>query len=146
MRSKFDNVNLIVGGNVLLDGWEGRSVPLLKGLDGSDNHDGSLGVSGLSLGLGSLLGRGLGGVGHDVFGTEFVTKLGSNPPSAFSFIYEQTRVHALILEPAITISDSKVANIKWSIASYLLVLRHILVKQKLFKMQFPKCFKQLTKT
>ena len=117
---KLDSVDLVVGGNVLLDGWEGRSVPLLEGLDGSDNHDGSLGVSWLSLGLGSLLGGGLGGVGHDVFGTEFGTKLGSRSASAVSFIYEQTRVHAVILEPAIRISDSKVASIKWSIASFVL--------------------------
>ena len=110
---KLDSVDLVVGGNVLLDGGEGRSIPLLEGLDGSDNHDGSLGVSGLSLRLGGLLGRGSSGgsVGHDgVFGTKFSTKLDSDPPRAFSFIYEQTRVLVVILEPPLTISDSKLAN------------------------------------
>ena len=63
-RIKLDGVNLVVGSNVLLDGREGRTFPVLKSLDGSHNHDSGLGVGGGSLGLGGSLlfgGLGLGG-------------------------------------------------------------------------------------
>merc|ERR1719150_3482689 len=51
-----DNVDLVVGGNVLFDGGQGGAVPLLQGLDGGGHHGAGGGVSG---GLGGLLGHGL---------------------------------------------------------------------------------------
>jgi len=58
---KLDGVNLVFGSDVLLDGGEGRAVPLLQGLDGGLNHGGGGWVSRGSLGL--LLSLSLGGLG-----------------------------------------------------------------------------------
>ena len=62
---ELDDVHLVVGGDVLLDGGEGAAVPLLEGLDGGLHHGGGGRVRCGLLGLGGLLGRGL-GVDHDV--------------------------------------------------------------------------------
>ena len=60
---ELDNVHLVVGGDVLLDGGEGAAVPLLQGLDGGLDHGGDRRVGRRCLGLGGLLGRTLGGLG-----------------------------------------------------------------------------------
>ena len=63
---QLDGVNLVVGGDVLLDGGQGGAIAFLEGLDGGYHHDGGLGVSGFGLGSLGLSGfnGGLGGVGH----------------------------------------------------------------------------------
>merc|ERR1719411_2363094 len=49
--AELDNVNLVVGGDVFLDGREGRAFGVLQGLDGGHDHGGGRGVGRLGLGL-----------------------------------------------------------------------------------------------
>merc|ERR1711963_521368 len=50
-RSQFDDVALVVGSDVLLDGWDGRPVPLLERLDGFSDHGACWGMGRCCFGL-----------------------------------------------------------------------------------------------
>jgi len=59
---KFDDVNLVVGSDVFLDGDGGGTFAVSQSLDGGDDHSRGRGVGRLGLGFGGgLLGRALGG-------------------------------------------------------------------------------------
>merc|ERR1719266_1423859 len=60
----FDDVNLVVGSDVFLDGGKGGSLGALQGLDGSHNHSGGWGMGRLGLWLCSLFGGLCGGFRH----------------------------------------------------------------------------------